>query len=183
MDLITSLITQIKNPFQYIIVGGIGIIMIYFKIDKQYFVYVIIFSMGVAYVLEKLWKMIKVKLSCIYNYFKRKQILKILLNLTRQEKQFLYNRIYENANELQIDMRGDSYFYEQDKNTNVYKLVLYKKEFNTTGKVGIFLRNLEKKAILENAGNQTMRIPKIVWDVLIKNSDDIFISLKPNDKK
>ena len=108
-----------------------------------------------------------------------KKILKTLKNCTQQEKKFLYNRIFENGNEVTIDLQTDSYFYE--KGDDVLRGMfyeLYKQQFSTKEKMLIFLRGLENKGILQNYGNQTMIIPQQVWDILVKNSDEIFKGFK-----
>ncbi len=103
-----------------------------------------------------------------------KQILKTLKNCTQQEKEFLYNRIFENDNDLIIDLQTDSYFYERIG----YKLLPSRRDFLTKEKILIFLRKLENKGILKSYGNQTMIIPQQVWDILVKNSDEIFKGFK-----
>ena len=71
-----------------------------------------------------------------------------------------------------IDLISDSYFYD-----TVYisgfankKLMNFKDETEK----GVFIRNLEKKGLLEEAGNQTMCIPPLVWQTLKENADKIF---------
>lgn len=108
-----------------------------------------------------------------------KNILKELKKCTLPEKNFLYNRIFENDNELTLDLQTDSYFYEKEYDVfGNLKYRLYKQEFPTKEKVLIFLRKLENKGILKNGGNQTMIIPQQIWDILVQNSDEIFIELK-----
>ena len=101
-------------------------------------------------------------------------LLHTLKNCTLEEKDFLYNRVYKNNNELQIDMCYDKYFYAVDENSFNCKYWLYKENFNTKEKVIKFLRLLENKGIIKNYGNQSMIIPLQVWNILIKNADEIF---------
>ena len=107
-----------------------------------------------------------------------KKILKTLKDCTQQEKEFLYNRVFENDNELTIDLQTDSYFYDTDSMYGVLVYKLYKPQFSSKEKILIFLRKLEKKGILQNYGNQTMIIPQQVWNILVKHSDEIFEGLK-----
>ena len=103
---------------------------------------------------------------------------KILLNrlkkCTAQEKRFLYNRIFENGNDRSIDLQTEGYFYERIG----YKILPSRRDFHTKEKILIFLRKLENKGILQSRGNQTMIIPQQVWDILVKNSVEIFKGLK-----
>lgn len=101
----------------------------------------------------------------------KKNILKTLKDCTQQEKEFLYNRIFENNNGRDIDFRYDSYFYKHVgyDTTEPYRCDLLTKE-----KILIFLRKLENKGILQSDSRHTMIIPQQVWDILVKYSDEIF---------
>lgn len=117
-----------------------------------------------------IWKI----LSILFSWIRSFSILKTLKNCTAEEKAFLYNRVYENGNELQIDMGRDKYFYKLDGNALGCKFYLYKKQFDTKEKVIRFLRQLENKKIIKNFGNQDMTILVPVWNVLVKHADEIF---------
>lgn len=114
-------------------------------------------------------------LDIFFSWIKSFSILKKLKNCTPEEKDFLYNRVYENDNEHVIDMNRDSYFYvyECDGQGGVTD-ILYKQTYSTKEKVIKFLRQLENKKIIKNHGNQSMIIPPYVWNVLVKNTDEIF---------
>lgn len=180
--ILTSLITQLKNPWQYICVGVVWSGILYFGIDKQYLIPVVIASLGFAYLLEQITtKIVLVIFRKAKDYFVAKKILGTLKNCTSEEKKFLYNRVYENGNELQIDMGRDKYFYKLDGNALGCRFSLYKKQFDTKGKVIKFLRQLENKKIIKNFGNQNMTIPVPVWNVLVKYADEIFKDFKKED--
>lgn len=115
----------------------------------------------------------------IYEWIKKVFILKNMKNSTLQEKDFLYNRVYGNGNELTIDMTNDAYFYEKIQNGTLFTYKTYKKSFETKEKIIKFLRGLENKQIIKNYGNQSMIITNQVWDLLIKNADDIFKDFSP----
>lgn len=129
-----------------------------------------------------LWKILvrcclKVKKS-LANFF----MLKTLKNCTPEEKNFLYNRLYENDNEFKIDMDQDSYFYREEtidlfRGGSVFKL--YRHPFDTKKKVIKFLRQLENKKILQIFDNKSMIIPIPVWKLLTKNTDKIFKNFVP----
>ena len=107
----------------------------------------------------------------------RKVLLRRIKNCTPEEKDFLYNRVYKNGNELKIDINSDSYFYKKksiSKFGGGFTYELYKPHFDTPEKIIKFLRKLENKQIIKNFGNQSMTIPPLVWNVLIKNADKIF---------
>lgn len=116
-------------------------------------------------------------IACIqYGWFliDRKILLNRLKKCTTQEKRFLYNRIFEKDNTRSIDFKDDSYFY---KHVGYNIKVPYRDDLVTKEKVLIFLRKLENKKILQSDGWQTMIIPQQVWDILVKNSDEIFKGL------
>ena len=180
--ILTSLITQLKNPWQYICVGVVWSGILYFGIDKQYLIPVVIASLGFAYLLEQITtKIVLVIFRKAKDYFVAKKILGTLKNCTSEEKAFLHNRVYENGNETQIDMNDDGYFYKREEVGFGYKLCLYKRNFGTKEKVIKFLRCLEKKQIIKNFGNQSMIIPVPVWNVLVKNADEIFKDFKKDN--
>ena len=177
--ILTSLITQLKNPWQYICVGLVWSGVLYFDIDKQYLIPFVIASLGFAYLLEQIiTKIVLVIFRKAKDYFVAKKILETLRKCTSEEKDFLHNRVYENGNELRIDMYSDSYFYKRDENSFGYRVYLYKEKFNTKEKVGLFLRQLENKKIIKNFGNKDIIIPVPVWNVLVKCADEIFEDFK-----
>ena len=142
--ILTPLISQLKNPWQYICVGLIWSSILYFGIDKQYLIPFIIASLGIAYLIEQIYtKIIRTIFQKIKNYFVSKKILKTLKNCSSEEKDFLYNRVYENNNELQIDMDRDTYFYEKkliSRYGGGFTYELYKGNFDDKEKVIKFLR-------------------------------------------
>jgi len=139
-----------------------------FKLSFDFMFFVALVCASVAWILLSLCLIDKV-FSFVYG----KILLSRIKKATRQEKDFLYNRVYNNGNELMIDMNRDSYFYKESEKWCVDK-EFYKKSFNTKEKVIKFLRGLENKEIIKNYGNQSMIIPLQVWNILIKNADEIF---------
>lgn len=178
--ILTSLITQLKNPWQYICVGLIWSALLYFNLEKQYLIPFILISLGLAYLLEKIiTSLIIPPFLSIKRYFSNKKLLKTLKNCSDDEKDFLYNRVYENGNELQISINSDRYFYQIDEQSSTHNLLFYKGRFDSKFKIMLFLRQLEKKKIIKNFGNQHMIIPERVWDILIKNANEIFKDFNP----
>ena len=129
--ILTSLITQLKNPWQYICVGLIWSALLYFNLEKQYLIPFILISLGLAYLLEKIiTSLIIPPFLSIKRYFSNKKLLKTLKNCSDDEKDFLYNRVYENGNELQISINSDRYFYQNIPYSFWYNHVLVTKIFN-----------------------------------------------------
>lgn len=181
--ILTSLITQLKNPWQYICVGAVWCAVLYFNLDRQYLAPLIITSLGFAYLFEKLLTKIMLSLfKKIKEFFVNKNLLKTLKNCTAEEKDFLYNRLYENDNERSIEMNRDSYFYKEKQTSQFgypFTYELYKKQFNTKEKVIKFLRQLENKGIIQAHDNKSMIIPMPVWNLLTKKADEIFKNFLP----
>ena len=144
-----------------------------FKLSFDFMFFVALVGATVSSIIL-IWKILGVFFSWIRGCI----LLKTLKNCTPEEKDFLHNRVYENGNELRIDMYSDSYFYKRDENSFGYRVYLYKEKFNTKEKVGLFLRQLENKKIIKNFGNQDMIIPVPVWNVLVKHADEIFAEKK-----
>lgn len=173
MEFISALVSQLKNPWQYICIGVVWTLMLKYSLDDKYLVPSVLVSLGTGYLVPNVLNLIKRTIIKFHFYILSRKMLKILIDCTAQEKNFLINRVYENGNELGISMHNEPYFYKEsrDDKGNFEGFVLYKREFNTKEKVGIFLRGLEKKGILKNGGNQSMIMPLWVWNVLIKNAD------------
>ena len=140
-----------------------------FKLSFDFMFFVALVCASVAWILLSLCLIDKV-----FSFFYGKILLSRIKKATRQEKDFLYNRVYNNGNELKIDMNEDPYFYKYGTLNNHFGWVLYKEQFNSKEKVIKFLRRLENKGIIKNFGNQSMIIPFHVWNILIKNADKIF---------
>ncbi len=145
-----------------------------FKLSFDFMFFIALVGATVSSIIL-IWKVCGVVFSWINGLL----LLHTIKNCSSEEKDFLYNRVYENGNELQIDMNSDAYFYKQDERTTTYHLVCYKRVFDTKSKVIKFLRQLEKKKIIKNFGNQHMIIPERVWDILIKNANEIFKDFNP----
>ena len=136
-------------------------------------------ALGVGYLVPSIFNLGRKAFVKFYYFILSKRMLKILIKCTVQEKKFLYYRVYENGNELGISMYNEPYFYKEnrDEKGKFKGFSLYKKEFNTKEKVGMFLRELEKKGILRNGGNQSMTMPLWVWNVLVRNANKCFIGI------
>ena len=113
-------------------------------------------------------------LQYIFSLIHGEILLNRLKKCTAQEKRFLYNRIFGEHNARSIDFKEDSYFYQY---VGYNTTVPYRDELVTKEKVLSFLCKLENKGILQSDGGQTMIIPQQVWDILVKNSDEIFKGL------
>lgn len=105
----------------------------------------------------------------ISNKKQHNEILKTLEEMTFDEKKFFFYRLYMCGNEAYINLKNDDYFYDAVA-LGEYKL----RKFKNEAEKGIFIRTLENKGLLEETGNQTMRIPELVWTVLKENANVIF---------
>lgn len=159
--IVVCIVGEYRN-FDFVEIGS-------FKLSFDFMFFAALVGAVVSIVIL-IWKI----LSIFFSWIRGLTLLRTLKNCTPEEKDFLYNRVYKNNNELQIDMRNDKYFYAADENPFSCKYWLYKEKFNTKEKVIKFLRQLENKKIIKNYGNQTMIIPLQVWNILIKNADEIF---------
>ena len=149
-----------------------------FKLSFDFMFFVALVGATVSSIIL-IWRI----LSILFSWIRSFSILKTLKNCTSEEKKFLYNRVYENGNELKIDINNDSYFYKMEPIFGAITYNLYRKSFDTKEKIGLFLRQLEKKQIIKNFGNQSMTIPVPVWNVLVKYADEIFEDFKNGKNK
>ena len=66
--ILTSLITQLKNPWQYICVGAVWSGVLYLGIDTKYLYSAILCSLGLAYIIQTIFDKIFywIKITLIY---------------------------------------------------------------------------------------------------------------------
>lgn len=150
--ILSSLIQQVKNPWQYILVGGVHIVLIYYKVDKQYFVWSSAFCMGIAYLFELIMQVIKNYVKEKLFYFKnRKNILFNLLHMNVEEKRFIKECFFNNIQTYEING-----MYNQ-----IYKTLPAKNiAFCPSGQVLM---------------NQIpITIPIYVWNIIKKHQKEIF---------
>lgn len=136
---------------------------------------ILILFLGFYYVLyffmSSIIGVFKNKKNASFEKEQKEDILKKLEEMTNEEKALFYYK-YTTGNETYIDLTSDSYFYGTlYTSCLVNKKLLY---FKNEMEKGVFIRNLEKKGLLEEAGNQTMCIPPLVWQTLKENADKIF---------
>ena len=98
--ILTSLITQIKNPWQYICVGLVWCGVLYFGMDKQYLLPCIIASLGFAFVFKEVSSYFLVLLK-MQRY--KKNILFYLTHLNSDEKQVLSKCFFSNIQTISIN--------------------------------------------------------------------------------
>lgn len=145
-----------------------------FKLSFDFMFFIALVGATVSSIIL-IWKVCVVVFSWINGLL----LLHTIKNCSSEEKDFLYNRVYENGNELQISINSDRYFYQIDEQSSTHNLLFYKGRFDSKFKIMLFLRQLEKKKIIKNFGNQHMIIPERVWDILIKNANEIFKDFNP----
>ena len=136
---------------------------------------VLILFLGLYYALYFLMSSIigvfKNKINASFEKAQKEDILKKLEEMTNEEKTLFFYK-YTTGNETYIDLISDSFFYDTTYFSGLIDKRLLK--FKNETEKGVFIRNLEKKGLLEEAGNQTMCIPPLVWQTLKENADKIF---------
>ena len=155
--ILASLITQLKNPWQYICVGLVWSGVLYFDIDKQYLYPAILCSLGLAYIIQtlfdKIFYWIKMKK-------KHESILFNLLHMNEEEKKFIGYCFSNNIQTCSLNM-----LYQ---NSAIW---------NTLPQKGIALR---PSGVIQ-ADALPLSIPENVWKLIEKHADEIFKDFKKED--
>ena len=148
--ILTSLITQLKNPWQYICVGAVWSGVLYFGIDKQYLYSAILCSLGLAYIIQTIF-------DKIFYWIK----------LKKKNETILFNLLH--MNEEEKDFIG----YCFSKNIQTYSVsILYQNStiWNTLPQKGIALR----PSGFTKYDSLPLSIPENVWKLIEKHADEIF---------
>lgn len=156
--ILTSLITQIKNPWQYICVGLVWCGVLYFGMDKQYLLPCIIASLGFAFVFKEVSSYFLVLLK-MQRY--KKNILFYLTHLNSDEKQVLSKCFFSNIQTISING-----LYE---NMSLWSSLIDK---------GI----AEKPIGRYSMESLPLTISENVWKIIEKNADIIFAEKITNAK-
>lgn len=156
-NILASLISQIKNPWQYICVGAVWIYITYFDINKEYLVSVSLCAMGGAYIINNIIKFIFDKI--ILHKWK-KQILFNLLHMNSEEKSVIW---YCFSNNIQT--------------TNINGLYEGMSVWNSLS---------QKYIAARPAGTHSMKdlpitITSFVWEIIEKNKSKIFAEYLSNE--
>lgn len=145
-----SLITQFKNPWQYICVAAIWAGFLYFAIDTKYLYPAILCSLSIAYILQTIMN------ECI-TWFKikklNKSILFNLLHMNEDEKKFIGYCFFNNIQTCSLSMLH--------QNGAVW---------NTLPQKGIALR----PSGVVQADALPLSIPENVWKLIEKHQKEIF---------
>ena len=156
--ILTSLITQLKNPWQYICVGLVWCGVLYFGMDKQYLLPCIIASLGFAFVFKEVSSYFLVLLK-MQRY--KKNILFYLTHLNSDEKQVLSKCFFSNIQTISING-----LYE---NMSLWSSLIDK---------GI----AEKPIGRYSMESLPLTISENVWKIIEKNADIIFAEKITNAK-
>ena len=111
-------------------------------------------------------------LYILYKHHLKTKTLKILRNITNEERAFFYDRLYRHKNEKNFCVKQDEYFYPREYDDPENQRECY--HFETEEDIGIFIRTLEKKGLLKEKDEKEMAIADIVWDTLKENDEKIF---------
>ncbi len=151
--ILTSLITQLKNPWQYICVGAVWSGVLYLGIDTKYLYSAILCSLGLAYIIQtifdKIFYWIKIKK-------KNESILFNLLHMNKEEKDFIGYCFSNNIQTYSV-----SILYQ---NSTIW---------NTLPQKGIALR----PSGFAKYDSLPLSIPENVWKLIEKHADEIFKGL------
>lgn len=149
----TSLISQIKNPWQYVFIGIFWSCIIYFNINREYTMPIIVWCMGVAYIFDLIIKYIKGKIdSHKYN----KIILFNLLHMNEEEKTFIKYCLCNNIQTLAIN--GITYLSLCSSLNQ--KMIAH-------SPIGV-----------SSLDDIPLTIPSNVWNIICKNKYKIFPEMK-----
>ena len=154
----TSLIAQIKNPWQYICVGRVWCGVLYFGMDKQYLLPCIIASLGFAFIFKEVSSYFLVLLK-IQKY--KKNILFYLTHLNSGEKRVLSKCFFSNIQTISINgLYGDMSLWSSliDKGIAEKPIGRYSME------------------------SLPLTISENVWKIIEKNADIIFAEYKNASK-
>lgn len=98
--ILTSIISQLKNPWQYICVGVAWGYIIYFDINREYLAPATLCAMGVAYIIRQIIKFIFDKIT-LYKW--KKQVLFNLLHMNPEEKSIIWHCFSNNIQTTNIN--------------------------------------------------------------------------------
>jgi hypothetical protein len=93
VNIITALFSQLKNPWQYICIAVAWIAFLYYEIDYKYIIPTLIGTIGVASVLQHIYKIIMRRINKSKT---EKHVLNHLRNLSPQEQSILYEALVTN---------------------------------------------------------------------------------------
>ena len=149
-NIITSLISQIKNPWQYICIGFVWIGILYLNIEEKYTIPAILITIGAATFIQKI-------VNCVLEFIYEKRI----------EKEILFNLIHMNDIER-------SFVYHCFSNN------IQTASFEILSQGGTIWNTLPQKRIaVKPSGIQSMEalsltIPSYVWKIIEKHQKEIF---------
>lgn len=149
-NLLTSLFSQIKNPWQYICVGGAVGGIIYFNINREYIVPASMCAIGGAYIINNIIKFIYDKIT-LHQW--KKQILFNLLHMNVEEKDVIWNCFSHNTQTTNINGLYDG--------------------------MAVWHSLSQKCIAIRPAGAHSMNslpitITSVVWEIIEKNKKEIF---------
>lgn len=98
--ILTPLISQIKNPWQYICAGIVWSCIIYFNINKESLVPALLCAMGGAYIINGISKFI---FDQIILYKRKDKILFNLLHMNAEEKAVIWHCFSYNIQTININ--------------------------------------------------------------------------------
>ena len=156
--ILTSLITQLKNPWQYLCVGCVWSCIIYFDLNKEYLIPASLCAMGVAYIIRQIIKFIFDKIT-LYRW--KKQVLFNLLHMNPEEKSIIWHCFSNNIQTANINGLYDGM-----------------SAWNSLSQKCIAVRPTGAHSMQ----NLPITITSPVWGIIEKNKKEIFAEYLNNEK-
>lgn len=155
--ILTPLISQLKNPWQYVCVGVAWGYIIYFDINREYLAPATLCAMGIAYIIGQTIKFISKKIT-LYKW--KKQVLFNLLHMNPEEKSIIWHCFSNNIQTTNINglYDGMSAWYSLS----------------------------QKYIAVRPAGAHSMKdlpitITSSVWEIIKKHKNEIFVEYLDNE--
>ncbi len=157
--ILPSLITQLKNPWQYICVGAVWGCIVYFDINREYLIPALLCAMGIAYTINAITKRI---LDQIIRHKWKTQVLFNLLHMNAEEKSVIWYCFSHNIQTTNIDGLNNG--------------------------LSVWHSLAQKYIVIRPAGTHVMNdlpitITPSVWELIKKNKKKIFVEYLSDESK
>lgn len=149
-NIITSLISQIKNPWQYICIGFVWCAILYLNIEEKYTIPAILITIGIAAFIQKI---VNYALDFIDDKQIEKEILFNLMHMNNMERSFVYHCFSNNTQTASFSMFSNAGTI-----------------WNTLPQKGIAFKSIG----IQSTEALSLTIPSYVWRIIKKHQKEIF---------
>lgn len=146
------LISQLKNPWQYVCIGTGFACVLYFKIDNQWLFSIFPLAMALAYFCKKVTDFICLKKEIRK---RRKKILFNLLHLNDIEREILAKAFFSGEQTMKFNALEDLELFGA---------------WNSLSQKGVGVKHTGVSLI----ASLTLTIPQYVWEIIEENQNEIF---------